>query len=106
MNAVTSWAFAFALTQLLEIPVYRLGGWRIGTAFGASAITHPILTLAIDFELIDATRMTALVAAEVVVALVEGVWLRMRERQPLPFAWSFAANGFSFCAGLALFGPP
>lgn len=42
------WAVAFCLTQAVECPLYgRLYGVRLPVAFGASAITHPLVVFAV-----------------------------------------------------------
>lgn len=41
---LAGWAFAFAFTQAIEVPIY-MRALRVGPlkAFGASAITHPVV---------------------------------------------------------------
>ena len=43
-SVLAHWAFAFLFTQVVEIPIY-MRGLRVGPvkAFGASAITHPVV---------------------------------------------------------------
>lgn len=41
---IAHWAFAFVFTQVVEVPIY-MRGLRVSAlkAFGASAITHPVV---------------------------------------------------------------
>lgn len=42
------WLFAFALTECVECPLYvKLSRVRLGVAFAASAITHPVVVFVI-----------------------------------------------------------
>jgi hypothetical protein len=41
---ILRWVLAFALTQAVEVPIYkRMLGVGIGRAFAASSITHPVV---------------------------------------------------------------
>ena len=103
-----AWLVAFAFTQIVEVPIYRraLGG-RTLVAFGASAITHPIVWFVFPRLPIDG-YVTVVVLAELFAWLVEAAWLgAFGLRRAL--AWSAAANGASLMLGLAsraLFGVP
>ena len=45
-DLILRWCFAFALTQIVECPVYVFGfGANVRLAFAASTITHPIASL-------------------------------------------------------------
>jgi hypothetical protein len=47
---IARWFVAFAITQGVECPVYARGfGVRPATAFGASAITHPIVVFVMPY---------------------------------------------------------
>lgn len=43
-NGLAHWAFAFIFTQIVEVPIY-VRGLRVSPlkAFGASALTHPVV---------------------------------------------------------------
>lgn len=97
-----AWLVAFALTQLIEMPVYRVGAksWRIG--FFASALTHPVVWFVFPQLMSVGMPYWGMVfAAEVFAVLGEALWLRANQvRHPL--LWSFLANALSFSIGLAL----
>lgn len=114
------WLEAFLFTQAVEIPVWvwalRRAARRDGAgdrpsllaalliAFGASAITHPIvwfvfpaLTAHIGYE-----PMVAL--AEVFAVGVEALYMRGEGMRRAPL-WSLAANGASFVLGILILWP-
>jgi hypothetical protein len=122
---IAHYLVAFVLTQIVEVPIYlrALGGRdakKIAIAFGASAWTHPIATIAIPalwavwlppveyvhgetaLTLGFVTRAAALAAiCEGFAVIGEAAYLAaFRVRRPL--AWSFAANGASFTIGVLL----
>jgi hypothetical protein len=93
-----TWLTYFLFTQIIEIPIYgyALRG-RVAVAFGASAITHPIVWFVFP-RLIDSWWPMVL-AAESFAVIAEAIWLRaFGLRRAL--AWSLAANGASFLFGL------
>jgi hypothetical protein len=106
------WLYAFVFTQVVEIPIYRrpLGG-RTLVAFGASAITHPIVWFVFPALPWFRGYWPMIAAAELFAWVVEafyvyGFGVRGLRRA---FLWSLAANGASFSLGLlshALFGRP
>ena len=103
--ALTRWAAAFALTQLVEMPIYvrALGRrrQRFAIAFTASAITHPIIWFVVPALWMGRSYVAMAVASEAFAVLAESVWLaRFDVRRAL--AWSFAANAASVCVGLAV----
>lgn len=107
---VSSWLTAFLLTQVVEMGVYvsvpgpeRPLRERLAIAFGASAITHPLvwfvitpLYLPLGFE-----WWTAVAIAEAFAFLAEALWL-LAFSHPLKYAFtaSAVANGLSFTIGL------
>lgn len=131
---VRDWLGAFALTQIIEVPIYvaamrqalRTGhaerprslAAQIAIAFGASAITHPMVWFVIPRippSSFAGSPMAAYVEyvfrAEMFAFLVEGfyfyslhvVWLRRA------LVWSLLANGTSVACGFltsALLGWP
>lgn len=105
---MNEWLAAFAFTQIVEVPIYRraLGG-RALVAFGASALTHPVVWFVFP-RLPFASYLAMVAAAEVFAWLVEAAYLRaFGLRRAL--AWSLVANAASLGLGLAsraLFGAP
>lgn len=93
------WLVAFALTQLLEMPIYFKASrsWRIG--FFASAMTHPLVWFVFPLLPIDYWPMVA--CAELFAVVAEALWLKLNDVKH-PFWWSLAANGFSFTTGLII----
>ena len=106
-----TWATAFLLTQLIEMPLYVLAQrhaaaprrWAI--AFGASALTHPIAWYVFPLvpRLWGCTASTQcwaeqLILAEAFAVGVEAVWLR-EFRIRYAFGWSIGANALSLGLG-------
>jgi hypothetical protein len=103
---VTRWLAAFALTQALEMPVYaralgpeRTWALRLAIAFGASAITHPLVWF--SHPLLGWPWLSYVVAAEGFAVTVEMLWLR-RFGVPHAFWWSLCANALSAGVGLGV----
>jgi hypothetical protein len=101
MAGLSAWAWAFALTQIVEVPIYRAalgprrGAWLI--AFGASMLTHPFIFLALPRSW-GGDWTTYFWAAEAVAVLGEALWLRaFRLRAPL--FWAQIANTASVAVG-------
>lgn len=108
MTYALAWLAAFAFTQAVEVPVYRRGGCSWAGAFGASAITHPVVWFVI-FPLLRVGYAERIVVAELFAVLVEALWLRVALKRPRALGWSLAANGLSFGLGMLsryLFGWP
>lgn len=89
------WLARFLFTQLVEVPIYTgaLRG-RALVAFGASALTHPVVFFV--FPLVwPGGGWPMLIAAESFAVLFEAAYLhRFGLRRAL--AWSLVANGASF----------
>ncbi|HEX2678496.1 MAG TPA: hypothetical protein VHM19_17710 [Polyangiales bacterium] len=107
--ALVRWLRAFAFTQLVEIPIYRrtlgAGFWE---AFGASAITHPIVWFGFFSPYAPGTYLQRSIAAELFAWLVEAAYFRARGRRNA-LGWALVANGASVGLGLlsrSLFGAP
>jgi hypothetical protein len=103
---VFAWLRAFAVTQLVEVPVYtrlsRVTRWQ---AFGASLLTHPVLWFVI-FPHLQAGFWTKSAVGEGWAWLAEAAYLRylVRSEPRLSRAlWvSLAANAASVAVGLTL----
>jgi hypothetical protein len=104
---MSDWPTAFLFTETIEIPIYAFAlRGRLGVAFGASAITHPIVWFVIP--VLVPSYMMMVVVAETFAVLAEALWLR-RWGLSRALEWSFAANMASFGLGLtcrALWGVP
>lgn len=117
---IDAWLRAFLLTQTIEMGVYaRIAGAarplheRLAIAFGASAITHPLVWFVIPAAVRASHLATgdwrtdwqiAVGLAEAFAFSAEAVWLRLfgvRLEQAL--AASLLANGASFTLGLFLY---
>jgi hypothetical protein len=102
LSVLRGWAVAFALTQLLEMPIYARvsGSWRV--AFFTSAITHPVVWFVFPaLAQWGAPWGAVVLAAEAFAVAVEAWWLWHNgvERALL---WSLLANAFSATCGLIL----
>ena len=92
------WLVAFALTQLVEMPIHARalrdrGRARWALAFAASAMTHPFVYFGFPLLLVPNTCAYLLVAESFAV-LAEAAWLRkLGVRDAL--AWSLVANASS-----------
>ncbi len=101
-----AWAHAFALTELVEVPIYlaalRRHPWlrRLGGAFGASLLTHPLLWFALPA--LPLSYPTYVFVAEVATVLVEAGFLKLLG-STRPLVWAIAANGASFLLGKLFF---
>jgi hypothetical protein len=106
---ISAWLAAFALTQLIEIPIHAraLRGvprrWLY--AFAASAITHPFVYFGFALIMMPGTIRYALVAESFAVA-VEAWWLRRCSDGKLTITdallWSLVANAASVFVGSTL----
>jgi hypothetical protein len=109
-----SYPAAFALTLLVEIPVYAAAivlaspaGIRrtAAAALMVNCVTHPLLWWFLR-QVQGGAYWPAFAAAETAVCLAEGAlmarWLRLRGI--VPYAASVAANASSVLAGILLLG--
>ena len=97
------WFRAFLFTQIVECPIYMRGlRCPLWAAFGASALTHPIVWFVFP-ALWPGGYLSMLFGAELFAWAAETIWLKANrvERAAL---WSFIANAASFCIGMALRG--
>ena len=104
-----AWAFAFLFTQMVEVPIYAVG-LRVGLlpAFGASAITHPILWFVI-FPHLHIPYIWLIVVGESFAFLVEAAYFAFVFRRRRAMLWSALANAASFGTGMFsrwMFGMP
>jgi hypothetical protein len=111
------WLYAFLFTQVVEVPIYmfalarscprvRPRAQRALIAFGASALTHPIVWFVIP-RLIP-SYFTMGVSAEAFAVFVEACYMYAFGAR-WAFAWSLFANAASVGLGLSsrgLFGWP
>ena len=105
-SAVLAWLTAFAVTQIVEVPIYaaalRERPWRerIGLAFAASAITHPFVWYV--FPPLIEDYWTMVVLAELFAVAVEGLWFWCFGLRRA-ILWALVANGASVGVGFALY---
>jgi hypothetical protein len=104
-----AWAMAFLFTQMVEVPIYATG-LRVGLlpAFGASAITHPVLWFVI-FPYLHVSYFWLIVVSESFAFLVEAAYFAILFRRRRALLCSALANAASFGTGMLcrwLFGIP
>jgi hypothetical protein len=104
-----AWAIAFLFTQMVEVPIYAVG-LRVGplSAFGASAITHPVLWFVI-FPYLHLSYFWLIVIGESFAFLVEAAYFAWIFRRRRALLWSALANAASFSTGMLsrwMFGVP
>jgi hypothetical protein len=118
-----AWLLAFLFTQAVEVPIYMRGlRARAFEAFGATALTHPIVwfvipevwdwfyrTALISMQLRPMTRyVIMIVIAETFAVVAEALYFRFLGLEK-PWRWAFIANMSSVGLGLAsraIFGVP
>jgi hypothetical protein len=109
MAYLQAWLVAFIFTQMVEVPIYAVGlRVRIAVAFGASAITHPIVWFVI-FRFLPLSYFWLAVSAEAFAFAVEAAYFALLFRRPRAWLWSAVANAASFGTGMLsrwLFGTP
>ena len=104
-----AWAVAFLFTQMVEVPIYAVG-LRVGipSAFGASAITHPLLWFVL-FPYLNLSYVWQIVVGESFAVLVEAAYFAFLLRRRRALLLSVLANAASFGTGMlsrCLFGVP
>ncbi len=96
-----AWLTAFIFTQLVEIPIYTVAtGCRVIVAFGASAITHPIVWFVICGVHWHSDYLVQVVAAELFAWLAEAAYFAFIFGKRRAWLWSLCANGASLSLGL------
>lgn len=109
MAYLQAWFLAFVFTQMVEVPIYAVG-LRVGipAAFGASAITHPIVWFVI-FPFLPLPYVWVTIAAEAFAIAAEAAYFTLLLHRRRAWLWSIVANGASFGTGILsrwLFGMP
>jgi hypothetical protein len=106
VNEVLQWLQAFAFTQIVEMAIYlaafpssRPLTERLAIAFGASAITHPMVWFVIPVVLSWMQWWYVVACAETFAVVTELIWLWAFGVRRAPL-WSLAANATSFTFGL------
>jgi hypothetical protein len=111
---LTAWLSAFIFTQCVEMPIYaKLAKTDWSAAFGASALTHPVVWFVIPalWGSINVGRDSAfagpsvnywgmVAVAEAFAVVAEALYLGLGFKLKRAFAWSLLANASS--AGLGL----
>ncbi len=96
---MSAWLGAFALTQLVEVPIYlRALRGRLAWAFGLSLLTHPIVFFVFP-RLVEGPYWAMVSMAEAFAVAVEAALLSALgvERS---LWWALLANGCSVAASL------
>jgi hypothetical protein len=105
-----AWLRAFLFTQLVEIPIYMRGlRCSLPVAFGASALTHPVVWLLFFNPRWQAPYLGKLVAAELFAWLAEAAYFGLVWKRSRAWLWALVANAASLALGLLsrrLFGGP
>jgi hypothetical protein len=100
MAYAAAWFWAFLFTELVEVPIYGFGlRVSVPAAFGASAITHPLLWFLL-FPYLPLPYAGLLVAGEAFAVTVEALYFSVLFHRPRALRWSLAANAASLAAGL------
>jgi len=105
------WLGAFAITQLVEVPIYaRALKGHLGVAFAASALTHPVVWFAFPIlgRSYGIVYLHMVLLAELFAVTFEALWLHHHDVER-PLLWSIGANASSVAIGLGirhLFGWP
>lgn len=98
---IFAWLKAFLFTQIVEIPIYRYGlRCSYLRAFGASAITHPIVWFVAAASGWHAAWWIRAACGETFAFLVEAAYFALSFGWKRGLAWSAIANGTSFVLGL------
>jgi hypothetical protein len=110
MAQLQAWLTAFVFTELVEVPIYRRSlECPLLVAFGASAVTHPIVWFVFFHPAWQADYLTRVIAAELFAWLAEAAYFRVVVHARRALLWSAVANGASVGLGFLsryLFGVP
>ena len=97
---MSAWFAAFVFTQLVEVPIYMAAlGCSASAAFGASALTHPIVWFGFFHPSLPATYETRLASAELFAWLAEAAYFRLGWRHSRTLRRAFVANAASLGLG-------
>ena len=103
-SALGSWAFAFAMTQAVEVPIWMRAHTkrlRFVKSFGASALTHPLLWW-IFMPMWHGSYVASVLVGEALVIAIEAAYARtLGVKRPL--VWSIVANAASTAVGFAVY---
>ena len=111
-SIVSGWLGAFLLTQLIEIPIYvGLLRCSLPRAFGASALTHPVIWFGFFHARAPGGYWERVIAAELFAVVFEAAYFRPRGRRRVAVAAiaALTANAASVAVGVtsrSLFGWP
>lgn len=98
---IVAWLKAFVFTQAIEMPIYRFGlrvSWA--RAFGASALTHPIVWLFVLWWAPEGWSWPVrVVLAEAFAVVVEAAYLARVAPWRRAAGGALIANGASFLLG-------
>jgi hypothetical protein len=111
---VSAWLWAFLLTEAVEVPIYLSALLArddpehpfehfvpaLLVAFGASALTHPIVWFVMP-QMIPGSYVLMVAMAEAFAVLVEAAWLRAFGLRRALW-WALFANAASVLVGLGL----
>ena len=102
-----AWLVAFAFTEIVEVPIYRrMLRSSFLEAFGASAVTHPLLWWVwVPWMRARFGYVVYAATGEALVVLVEALWFWLLFGRPRgrSFAASVVANGASYVLGLVAY---
>jgi hypothetical protein len=99
------WLVAFAVTQLVEVPIYtRALRGRVTLAFAASLLTHPLVWFAFPHlgKALGLRYPLMVVLAEAFAISAEAIFLERAAKLKRAWLWSLAANAASVAVGLTL----
>jgi hypothetical protein len=104
------WLIAFLFTEAVEIPIYVAAlPCSFLVAFGASAVTHPIVWFGFFGLWWRAGYLVKVFVAEAFAVLAEAAYFKLLFRRRRALLWSAVANAASLGLGLLsrhLFGVP
>lgn len=97
---IAAFARAFVFTQLVEVPIYRFGARApLSVAFGASALTHPIVWFVFFSPTFSLGYETRLLSAEIFAVVGEACLLARYLPRGRALLFSFLANVTSVVMG-------
>ena len=98
---IRAWFIAFVFGQLVEIPIYMWGlSVSLPIAFGASAITHPLMWFGIFGPHWHAGYLSKAVTGELFAWLGEAAYFALLFGKRRAWLWSLIANAASLGTSL------